>query len=333
MKDSQKKKVPPKKQKTKSQKIVTQTLSKSSIFLSLLKKQFVILIVVVTAINLILGIIIVYLIGKVEQAALRTQYSELQVPDLPIFSSSTDISVSADSLMVFEKDSRTVVFQKRGSLRFTPASTTKIMTALVALEQYNTDQYLTAFGVSSVKGSKMGLVEGEEIKVIDLLYGLMLPSGNDAAYVFAANYPGGHNAFVKRMNEKAQEMKLYNTVFYDPAGLEDKNYTTAFDLARLAVVALQNETLKKVVDTRYITVYDRTFTYEHRLENLNRLLNTPGVFGVKTGYTDEAGQVLVTSMESNGKTYIIVVLKSDDRFSDTEKILEEVIRKIQLETF
>lgn len=333
MKDSQKKKQPLKKKKS-NKTIQTSVTPYFLQYYQLLKRNFAWIVIGITIINLFLGIGIVYLIGKIESIPSQNSLAEIVIPELPILpTTTTNLPVSAQSVLVFEKDSRTVVMQKQGTLRFAPASTTKIMTALVVLEHYDVNQYLVSFGVSEVQGSKMGLVEGEEIKVIDLLYGLMLPSGNDAAHVLAANYPGGPEAFMARMNAKAQELRLYNTKFYDPAGLDDKNYTTAFDLARLALIALENNVFKQVVFTRYITVYDRMFMYEHRLENLNRLLYSDGIFGVKTGYTDEAGQVLVTSLESNGKTYIIVVLKSEDRFSDTQTILREVIEKIQLETF
>lgn len=330
MKDSQKKKTLQKKKKNNSRHHLLLLVSD---YFDQAKKKFVFIIVSITILNLILGIVIVYLIGQIGQNMTQRTYPQISIPELPIFSPDTTIEVSADALMVFEKDSRTVVFQKNGSLRFSPASTTKIMTALVALDYYDINQYLVANGVWQVKGSNMGLVEGEEMKVHDLLYGLMLPSGNDAAYVLASNYPGGTNAFIKKMNEKAQELKLYNTMFFDPAGLDDRNYTTAFDLARLALVGLQNELLRTIVRTQYITVYDKSYMNVHTLENLNRLLRTPGVFGVKTGYTEEAGQVLVTSIDSKGKTYIIVVLKSADRFADTETVLKDVIEKIQLERF
>ncbi len=341
MKDSQKKKKKKKKQGNKknfSQIENVVHLPKSKLanlteYFSALKKQFFWIIASVTILNLLLGIGIIYLVGQMSNQLQTNSFKDINVPDLPILQMSPELRVSADSLIVYEKDSRVVVFEKNSSLRFSPASTTKIMTALIALETYELDQYLSADGVSGVLGSKMGLIEGEQIRVVDLLYGLMLPSGNDAAHVLAVHYPGGKEAFVKRMNEKAAELRLSNTKFVDPAGLEDGNYSTAFDLARLAVFAIQNSELKKIVETKYITVYDKTFTYEHRLENLNRLLFNQGVFGVKTGYTYEAGQVLVTSFESKGKTYMIVVLKSDDRFYDTEQILNEIVKKVQLESF
>jgi D-alanyl-D-alanine carboxypeptidase len=332
MKDSQKKKKPNKKKKNNPPDSIFSYSFVLYIF-EILKKNFVWIVISITVINLILGIFIVLLIGQIKKTMITQTLDTMSVPDLPVIAQISDVPLSAEAVIVFEKDSRSVIMQKRGSLRFAPASTTKIMTALVVLEHYDTNQYLPAFGVSQIEGSKMGLVEGEEVKVIDLLYGLMLPSGNDAAHVLASNYPGGKDAFVSKMNKKAEEFRLYNTHFRDPAGLDDSNYTTAFDLARLALVALENDILKKVVETRYITVYDRTFVYEHKLENLNKLLDTEGIFGVKTGYTDEAGQVLVTSFESKGKTYIIVVLKSEDRFSDTEKVLTDVIEKIQFQRF
>jgi D-alanyl-D-alanine carboxypeptidase len=332
MKDSQKKKKLNKKEKNNLGTSIFSNLFLINIY-QLIKKNFVWIVVSITTVNLLLGISITVLIGDIKKNFHAGVIEDTHIPELPIIPQISDVPLSAESIIVFEKDSRSVIMQKRGTLRFAPASTTKIMTALVVLDHYDPNQYLPAFGVSQVEGSNMGLVEGEEIKVIDLLYGLMLPSGNDAAHVLASNYPGGIDAFVSEMNKKAEDFRLYNTHFRDPAGLDDKNYTTAFDLARLALVALENDILKKVVETKYITVYDRTFVYQHKLENLNRLLYTDGIFGVKTGYTDEAGQVLVTSLESKGKTYIIVVLKSDDRFTDTQRVLSDVIGKIQLETF
>jgi D-alanyl-D-alanine carboxypeptidase len=333
MKDSQKKK---QKSEKKINNIFVNFFSYTYLFTlySVIKKNFIWIFTVLTLVNLLLSIAILAFVGQMKPGPQQNDLTDLYIPDFPtIKNASSDISISAESVLVYEKDSRSVVMQKRGNLRFAPASTTKIMTALVALDHYTVDQYLSAYGVSTVLGSNMGLVEGEEIKVIDLLYGLMLPSGNDAAHVLASQYPGGKESFIAEMNRKAEEYRLYNTHFRDPAGLDDGNYTTAFDLARLALIGLENDVLKKIVETRNITVYDRTFVYEHRLENLNKLLYTDGIFGVKTGYTDEAGQVLVTSAQTNGKTYIIVVLKSEDRFLDTQTILSEVIEKIQFERF
>lgn len=344
MKDSQKKKAKQRKKVNnspvsvkKTEKFPTPSIAQTKAYIRELyisaKKQFFWIIAIITVTNLLLGIGVVYLLGKTGESILPQQFSDINIPNLPVLSEPPELNITAESFIVYEKDSRSIVFEKRGSLRFSPASSTKIMTALVALESYDLQTYLRSDGVSSVRGSNMGLVEGEELRVQDLLYGLMLPSGNDAAYVLAHNYPGGRAAFIEQMNQKARSMHLDNTYFVDPAGLEDENYTTAFDLARLALFALENEEFKKIVETRQITVYDKTFTHVHHLENLNKLLNKEGVFGVKTGFTDEAGQVLVTSFDSKGKTYIIVVLKSKDRFWDTEQIINEVIENIYLENY
>lgn len=231
---------------------------------------------------------------------------------------------------VYEKDSRVLVFSHNEDLRFAPASTTKIMTALVVLEHYDLNTILEVKKEYLAEGSKMGLFESERISVNNLLFGLLLPSGNDAAYVLANNYPGGLLAFVKRMNEKSSEFKLQNTYFVDPTGYSDENYTTAFDLARLSTKALENKKFSQIVKTKKSIVYNSTFTISHALENLNELLDRPYVIGVKTGFTQEAGGVLATALELGGKTYVVVVLKSQDRFFDTGQIIDKVIQKISL---
>lgn len=246
----------------------------------------------------------------------------------------TPPNLSAKAVYVFEKNSRVKIFEKNAATRFTPASTVKIMTALVALESYSPDDILTAKNLSSVEGSTMDLVEDEKIRMRDLLYGMMLPSGNDAAYTLATNYPeGGYSRFIKRMNEKAKELGLYNTRYLDPSGYEDGNYTTPQDMARLAGFALKDPLFQKVVHTKQITVQDTTGNITHNLENLNKLLDYSDVYGIKTGFTNEAGEVLVTSVHEGKGEYIIVVMKSEDRFGDTQKIMAQIIRNIEMREF
>lgn len=240
------------------------------------------------------------------------------------------IDVSSRAYIIYDPETRTVVFGKNENLRFSPASSTKIMTAIIALEEYRLDDALTAINLDKVEGSTMKLREGETITVENLLYGLMLPSGNDAAYVLASRYKGGEVGFIARMNEKAKEMNLANTRFIDPTGFSDDNYTTAYDLARLASYALKNPQLAKIVSTKNKTVTDVTGQIAHELSNLNELLGVSGVNGVKTGFTEEALGVLVSSVERAGRTYIIVVLGSDDRFIDTRNIIEQAVEKITL---
>ena len=174
----------------------------------------------------------------------------------------------------------------------------------------------------------MNLSPGEEVTVENLLYGMMLPSGNDAAYTLAYYYPGGVNGFVRAMNRKAQELQLENTHFIDPAGYEDGNFTTAEELARLGGYALQKTELAKIVRTRSISVFNRAGTHQFILNNLNTLLQYEDVVGIKTGFTNEAGGVLLTALNKNSKLFIVAVLKSQDRFSDTWDIMQFIREKV-----
>lgn len=237
--------------------------------------------------------------------------------------------ISARSALVLESSQKTILFAKNPNLRFSPASTTKIMTALVALNYYPLDKILTV-PETQIIGSSMGLLPGEQISVENLLYGLLLPSGNDAAYTLAQNYPAsptggsGLKNFIDQMNKTAQNLSLKNTSFTDPAGLsDDENFTTALDLANLALEALKNPVFAKIVATRGKTVFSQNGLVSHNLENLNRLLwDVPGVSGVKTGFTDRAGGVLVTYL-SGEKPLLIVVFKSQDRFADTKALISQ----------
>lgn len=241
-----------------------------------------------------------------------------------------NVSIGARAVVIYDTNARAIIYGKNQNLRFSPASTAKIMTALVALQYFPQDTIFTVpQDIYSVEGSKMGLFAGETISFQNLLYGLMLPSGNDAAYVLSTAYPGGSTAFIMEMNKKAKDLKLSGTYFVDPAGYEDGNYTTAFDLARLSAYALQNATFARVVSTQNILVYNTTGTIRHTLKNINELLVIPGVTGVKTGFTNEAEGVLVTSFETDGKKYIIVVLRSGDRFGDTAEVIERILNTLK----
>lgn len=240
----------------------------------------------------------------------------------PIIDRSYIPQISAESAYVMETISRVPVFAKNPTIRLSPASTTKIMTALVALDYYKLSDVLT-IQRSYVEGSGLNLVKGEQFTFQSLLYAMMLPSANDAAYAIADNYPGGMNGFVAKMNQKAKELHLVDTHYQDSAGLlDDGDFTTAHDLAILASVAMSDPTFAKVVDTKNTVISSLDGKYVYPLANLNELLGLYGVIGVKTGYTDEAGQVLVTASRQNNHTFILVVMESVDRFADTEKLLQ-----------
>ncbi len=234
------------------------------------------------------------------------------------------LDVSAASAVVMDNTSKVVFFSKNPTFRFSMASTTKIMTAVVGLSHYKDSDILTV-AREHVDGTIVGFKKGEQVFFQDALYAMMLPSGNDAAMAIADNYPGGQDAFVTQMNKVAKQLHLNQTKFVDPAGLaDDGDYTTAVDLAHLASFAIQDKTFSKIVSTKQknITTVDGSHTFV--LSNLNKLLGSGGVNGIKTGFTDEAKGVLVTSKTEGDHTFIIVIMRSDDRFLDTQKLLSVI---------
>ncbi|MBI4062538.1 D-alanyl-D-alanine carboxypeptidase [Candidatus Gottesmanbacteria bacterium] len=240
--------------------------------------------------------------------------------------------ITASAIVIVDVDSSVVMFERNANLLLSPASTTKIMTALVALDTYDLDEVLTVKNLLT-DGQSMKLVVGEKLTVENLLYGTLVASGNDAAFVLADNYPGGVDAFVVAMNEKAKKLKLTKTHFTNPMGFDDAGHKmSAMDLANLARVALANPTVSKMVAIPQITISDVSHTYYHPLTNINELLGKiPGVGGIKTGWTEEAGENLVTLVERNGHNVILVVLHSDDRFAETTALIDWIFGNFRWE--
>jgi D-alanyl-D-alanine carboxypeptidase len=228
--------------------------------------------------------------------------------------------VSAQGIYVVDLPSFTPILEKNSRTRFLPASTLKIITALVAYDIYKPSQIIEVKKTIN-EGQLMDLKIGEKITVENLLYGTLVHSGNDAAYVLADNY--GYEKFIKLMNEKAKKLSMKNTHFTDPTGLKENNqYSSPFDLALAARELLKNPYLAKIVSTKEIIISDVDFKYFHKLTNVNKLLGEiQGLGGLKTGYTQEAGENLVSFYKKNGHQYLIIILKSEDRFADTEKII------------
>jgi len=233
--------------------------------------------------------------------------------------------LTAQGILVADLPSAVILYQKNPNLEFSPASTTKIMTALVTLEHFKLDQILTVKTVIK-EGRVMELLPQEKITVENLLYGALVHSANDAAFALAESYPGEVTAFVKKMNEKAKEFGLKNTHFENPIGFESSSqYSSAFDLFSLTTKALQNKTFAKIVGTPSITVHDQEFKYFHFLENVNELLGKVlGVAGIKTGFTEDAGECLVNLTKRDEREILTVILKSEDRFAETERLLDWV---------
>jgi D-alanyl-D-alanine carboxypeptidase len=241
--------------------------------------------------------------------------------------------ISARGIVVLDVDSHVYLFKRNEDMLLSPASTTKLLTALVALDEYNLDDIVT-IGAPSVGGQLMGLVQGEKITVENLLYGALIQSGNDAALALAAHYKGGVDSFVDLMNVKAKELHMEQSHFTNPMGFDGVEHkVTTKDLSLLALAAMQNTTITKMVAIPQITVSDVNHIYFHKLANVNQLLGKiPGVAGIKTGWTEEAGENLITYVERNTHKVIVVVLHSKDRFKDTTKLIDWVFENYKWET-
>ena len=252
----------------------------------------------------------------------KEKKTQFKINPVPFVKTNFFPYLTAQGVYVLDFSSFTPVLEKNAKEKFLPASTAKIITALVSYDIYKPSKVIEVKKVVT-DGQVMGLYQGEKITVENLLYGILVHSANDAAFALANHF--GYQKFVSLMNQKAKNLKMKNTHFVDPAGLsEDKNqYTTPFDLALAARAILSNPYLSKMVGIKEIVVSDVDFSYFHHLVNVNKLLGeVPGVGGVKTGYTKEAGQNLVSFYKRNDHQFIIVVLKSDDRFLDTKNIID-----------
>lgn len=233
--------------------------------------------------------------------------------------------LSAVSAVLIEAETGTVLYQKNAGERRAMASTTKIMTALLTIEAGDLDREFTVDPLAiRVEGTSMGLQEGDRVSRRDLLYGILLPSGNDAANAAAVSVSGSIPEFVKLMNSKAQELGLSDTHFVTPSGLDaDGHYTTALDLARLTAYAMKEETFREIVACRSAEVEFGNPPYKRTLYNSNKMLaRYDGAIGVKTGFTDNARRCLVSSAERDGVTLIAVTLNAGDDWNDHTKMLD-----------
>ncbi len=220
---------------------------------------------------------------------------------------------SAGAAILIHADTGEALYEHNADERMLIASTTKIMTALVVLENCSEDESVKIDARSAgMEGSSMYICEGEEYTVGELLYGLMLASGNDAASALAIHAAGSEEAFAALMNEKAAELGLEDTHFANPHGLDAADhYSTARDMARITAYAMENEAFARIAGSRRAVVHGREI-YNH-----NRLLGEyPGCIGVKTGYTMAAGRALVSCAERDGARYICVTLSDRDDWRD-----------------
>ncbi|MBI2405549.1 D-alanyl-D-alanine carboxypeptidase [Candidatus Microgenomates bacterium] len=231
--------------------------------------------------------------------------------------------LTARSVFVFDPRSSVVLFEKNADVPLPPVSTTKMVTAMLVLENVPLLQVVEVPSFT-VEPQLMKLVPGEHITARDLLYGVLVWSANDAAEVVASAFPGGREVFIKKMNQITQELSMKNTHFTNPTGLPEQGHlSTTHDLAKFAAFAMKNPEFATIVKTQEITVQSIDGEIVHKLTNLNELLRTvPGVIGIKTGWSEESGGALVTFIERGGNPLITVVLGSADRFGDTRKLIE-----------
>ena len=249
--------------------------------------------------------------------------SSLDKVNYPRLLGSEIVDIDAKSAFAVDADSGVILYQKNFQKPVMPASTSKIITSMVALDAYELDQKLTVYGVE-VEGQKVGFKEGEVLTARDLLYALLLPSANDAAEILAQNYPGGRDLFIAAMNIKAQNLGLKNSVFINPSGLDEYGQTTtAEDLVRASFYAMQNPVFEKIVATKSYQIVNDNGEVKYNLYNINRLLGeVEGVRGIKTGKTDGAMENLITYVERGNTKVLIAVLGSSDRFNETKKLID-----------
>ena len=227
--------------------------------------------------------------------------------------------ISADSYVLIEAQTGTVIASHNAYETRPMASTTKIMTTLLLIEDGNLDEEFKVDNEAiKVEGSSMGLRENDIVTRLALCYGMMLPSGNDAANQTAFMLAGDYEKFALMMNERASEIGLKNTNFVTPSGLHDANhYSTAYDMALLTREALKNETFKKICRTQRVKTEFGNPPYERWLVNTNKLLYMYDYcIGVKTGFTDEAGRCLVSAAEKDGVSLICVTLNAPNDWND-----------------
>ena len=240
--------------------------------------------------------------------------------------------VTAKSALAYDLTTNQFLYEKDIKTRIPLASLTKIMTAVIALENIKLDKEFTVTkSAAEVGENTMGLTEGEKLTLEELLYGLVLHSGNDAAETIAQGSQFGRDNFVYLMNKKAENMGLSDTHFTNPSGLEGdgKQYSTTYDLLVMTRYALENPEFASVVATVEKELpYSEKHKYLYLFNETNLLTSYPGVKGVKTGYTEEAGLCLVTYLEYNGHKIIAVLLNAQNRRQEMKDLLDYSLKTL-----
>ncbi len=278
------------------------------------------------------------LLSSARTARVERKFHLLQTPPTPISrldavatasaSALLSRSLSSTSAVAMDVATKKILWQKNASAPNYPASTTKIITALVARELYDLDDVIVIENQDLIYGQNVGWSAGDSVRVAEVLRALLILSANEAGMILADHAPGGYDAFITRMNAKAHELGLAQTRFVNPQGFDDDmQQVSAHDLALAALELLRDDFLREAVDTAQTTITTesgRTFA----LTNTNQLLTKTGlgynVHGIKTGTTALANEALVSLLEKNSHSIIVVVLSTNSRYNDTMKIADHV---------
>ena len=237
--------------------------------------------------------------------------------------------ISSEAIFIKERNSGEVIFAHNEFKPRSPASLTKMMTAIVVMQECDLSQEVVVSGVEKI-GSIMGLEDGERVNYEDLLYGMLIASGNDAAELLARDCFGSEEEAVKMMNKQAGSLSLNDTHFEDVTGLSENGHNSnAYELSLIAEKLLRDDQLADIVKTKQISLVSNDYSRWYNLESSNDLLfENADVYGVKTGYTEKAGECLVIAYTRGNYDFIVTILGSEDRFGDGQKIINWLNRKI-----
>lgn len=299
----------------KSKKILT----KSSLSL----KSYFVASLVIAGILLVVSVLLPRYFGKTTIPAQTVDpLSAYTHPPVPQVTKDAPPSILAQSYILIDNTTNTILLSKNINHRIYPASITKLATALTALNIYPLDE-VVSIGSTYAEGKIMELLPGEKISVRSLVTALLVYSANDSAYNLALNHQDGIPGFVKEMNLIAKKYNLKDTSFVNYDGIHSPyHYSTVYDLSQLGRIAIKNPVIRETVKNKKLTVTDITGKISHSLDSTNELLEViPEIQGLKTGWTPEAGGCFVSLININGHEMIGVVAQSDERFDDTQKLI------------
>lgn len=299
------------------------------------KKIKLILILVLTLLTVLSSTIVIFVSEKQNYVILQTSKQNVANSEGNENSNKIDNpELNARIALIYDRASGRIIYEKNGNKQTPMASTTKILTAIVTLENADLKETVTIESkAAGIGGSRLGLKKNDKITVNDLLYGLMLRSGNDAAVALAIHVGGSIEEFADMMNKKAEELGLTNSHFVVPHGLDNEgHYTTAYELAKMADYALNIPKFKEIVSNKSATIYING--YPKAINNTNKLLGSvSGVYGVKTGFTNGAGRCLVSSCKRGELDIITVIIGADtnnQRTADTKELIEYAFNNFSL---